>query len=240
MNIKSALVALTVVAGLAIPSAAAAVTVTSIEGTWQNANSRVKGVGTDKIRWGKSTGYGRSGYDFVSAPTNVATSPDTSFVLGSFKHLNFPVYGPFLESVDLVVSFTVEGLNEAITSVFSFEHTETLNGASTCAYGTAGVGVNVNGCADHVTASLNEDKSESFMLGGVEYLLDVTGFLHKGSLMNDFWTVENARNSAELVAEFRVLGTDEPQELPSEVPLPASGLLLLAGVAGLMAKGRRR
>lgn len=240
MSIKSAFVALTVVAGLAIPSAAAAVTVTSIEGAWHNANNRVKGVGTDKIRWGKSAGHGRSGYNFKAARTNVVTSPETSFVLGKFKHLNFPVYGPFLESVDLVVSFTVEGLNEAFKSVFSFEHNETINGASTCPYGTAGVGVNAKGCADHVTASLNEDKSESFMLDGVEYLLDITGFLHQGSLMNDFWTVENARNSAELVAEFRVLGTDEPQEPPSEVPLPASGLLLLAGVAGLMAKGRRR
>lgn len=237
---KSAIVSITLAAGLSLPSLASALTVTSIEGVWQNASDGVSGEGTSDIRWGRPAGQGQSGYSFNAAGTSLETVPDTSFVLGTFSHLNFPVYGPFLERVDLAVSFTIEGLSSAFTSVFSFSHDETLNDAARCASGAAGVGVNVNGCADHVMATLNERKSESFTLDGVEYVLDVSGLQHEGALMTDFWTVENAENSAQLLAEFRVVGGENPPPPPPpEVPLPASGWLLLAAVAGLMAKGRR-
>lgn len=250
---KSTTVSIIFAAGLALPTSAYPLTVTSIEGVWQNTSAGVSGEGTSEIRWGRPAGQGKSGYNFNAAGTSLETVPDTSFVLGTFSHLNFPVYGPFLERVDLAVSFTIEGLSSAFTSVFSFAHDETLNGAARCAAGAAGVGVNVNGCADHVMATLNERKSESFTLDGVEYVLDVSGLLHDGALMTDFWTVENAENSAQLLAEFRVVDsqipittvppspippTSPPPSLP-EVPLPASGWLLLAAVAGLIAKGRR-
>ncbi len=66
--------------------------------------------------------------------------------------------------------------------------------------------------------------------------MDILGFHYDGDLLTDFWTVENEVNSAELVAVFRILEGQEPPV--SEVPLPASGLLLLGGLAGLFAKRR--
>lgn len=239
MDMKSVCTALTVAAGLALPSSATALTITSIEGVWQNANHVTSGEGEDQIRWGVPDGQGQSGYNFDAAGTDLVADPDENFVLGTFTHLNFPVYGPFLEMVDLVISFTVEGVSEAITSVFSFAHNETLNSSSTCANGQGnGVGVNANGCADHVTAVLNEARTETFVIDDVEYVMDITGFEFEGETMSDFWTVESAENASQLSAIFRTLD-DENQPPPPEVPLPASGLLLLGGLAALAARRRR-
>ncbi len=148
--------------GLAVP--ASALTVTSVEGVWHNASPSVSGEGTDQIRWGTQwMDYDLSSYDFKSAPTNFEADEEESFVLGTFDHLNFPVTGSFLETVDLAVSFTIAGLSDAITSVFSFQHTETKNNKRSCANGQRNLqGVNINGCADHVTATLNIGQSEFF------------------------------------------------------------------------------
>ncbi len=242
MYIKSILAA-AVVTGLAVASSASALTITSIDGSWENAGAGVSGEGTNQIRWGDGwKGGPSSGYDFRSTETEFVAAKETPFVLGTFEHLNFPVTGTFLERVDLAVSFTIAGVADAISSVFSFEHDETYNRRkTTCANGEQNYqGVNSNGCADHVVATLNEGKSETFEIDGVTYILDVLGFHYDGELMSDFWTVEKEVNSAELVAIFRTVDVPPPPPPPpSEVPLPASGLLLLAGIAGLYAKRRK-
>ena len=237
METKSFIAAIAILFGLAVP--ASALTVTSVEGAWQNASPGVFGEGTSQIRWGTQwRGYDLSGYDFSATPTNFEAYQEESFVLGTFNHLNFPVTGTFLQSVDLAISFTIGGLSDAITSVFSFEHIETLNNQRRfCENGGRNrTGININGCADKVSATLNLGQSESFVINDVTYVMDVLGF-HQGiELMTDFWTAENAVNSAELVAVFRILEGQEPPV--SEVPLPASGLLLLGGLVGLFAKRR--
>lgn len=218
---------------IAAPAMSASLTIQSIDGDWQNATPDVTGEGTSQIRWGTPAGYGQSGYDFDAAG-DMSVEDETSFVLGTFTHLNFPIRGTLLTSVELSVQFMVDGVADAITSVFSFDHWETYNQANTCANGAGqGVGVNSNGCADRVTATSNEGMSEEFTIDGITYVLDVTGFLYDGELMDDFWTSETMTNEAQLLASFRVVP-------PSEVPLPASGLLLLGGVAGLAMARRRR
>lgn len=244
MDIKH-IFAATMIAGVSLASTASALTITSIDGVWENASAGVSGEGTNQIRWGDGwEGGDPSGYDFTSASTDLEAQENTSFVLGTFDHLNLPVTGTFLETVDLAVSLTIDGVADAISTVFSFEHNETKNGRKTCANGEKNKqGVNINGCADHVTATINEGKSQSFEIDGVTYFLDILGFQYDGELLQDFWTVENEINSAELVAIFRTEGGENPPpppiDPPSEVPLPASGLLLLAGVAGLYAKKKR-
>ena len=72
------------------------------------------------------------------------------------------------------------------------------------------------------------------MVDGAEYLLDITGFQLGDDVFESFWTTERSANEAELQASYRLIS-----EPPSEVPLPASGLLLLGGLAGLAAARRR-
>ena len=217
---------------MATPALSASLTIQSIDGDWQNATPSVAGEGTSRIRWGTPSGSRQSGYNFDAAG-DMSVEDGTSFVLGTFTHLNFPIRGTLLTSVDLSVRFMVAGVADAITSVFSFDHWETHNQANNCANGARlGVGVNSNGCADRVKATSNEGRSEEFTIDGTTYVLDVTGFLYNGELMDDFWTTEKRTNEALLLASFRVV--------TSEVPLPASGLLLLGGVAGLAMARRRR
>lgn len=249
MMFRSLAVGLIATLGLVTPAMSASLSLNTIDGEWQNASPSVSGEGTNQIRWGTPVYttdglfYSRlsyllnngqqSGYNF-DASGDMVVEEETTFVLGTFTHLNYPIRDTLLRSVDLSLSFMVEGVADAITSVFSFDHWETHNEAVVCANGDGqGIGRNnTNGCADRVTATLNEAMSETFMIDGVTYILDITGFLHEGELMTDFWTLENASNEALLVGSFRVV--------PSEVPLPASGLLLLGGLAGLAMARRRK
>lgn len=235
MNVKRLCAVVLACACISGPAVSATLTITNIEGIWKESVPTVEGAGTSTILWGRPAGSGKSGYRFTPAADDVMAEPDEDFVLGRFTHLNFPVYDASLETVNLEVSFEVEGLATALTSIFSFAHLETVNASALCPDGAAnGVGVNASGCADRVTAVLNGARSETFSIGGVTYVLDVTGFLFEGETLSNFWTEEAKENRAELIARF---STDVPQDDPappvSPVPLPASGLLLLGGLAGL-------
>lgn len=261
MKLTSVLSALVVTVGLSTP--ASAITITSISGIWQSADvqagkikgsdNAANGVGTSSISWGdvpKKGNYPLSAYSFDATETPFATAPDTAFDLGVFTHSNNPIWtkGEMLNGAELALSFSIEGTTDVFKSVFTFTHWETPNEHKNCADGgKRGKGVNANGCADNVSVSLNEALSESFVVGGMEYVLDITGFLHEGNLLDSFWTKEKAENSAILQASYKLISDnnpDDPQDdpndnTPSEVPLPASGLLLLGGLAGLAMKRRK-
>ncbi len=216
---------------LASPGLAAAATITTIDGAWSGSDPVVSGVGTDRLLWGESAGYGQSGYRFDSAETPLEVFPDASFLIGAFTHLNKPIRGTLLREAELTVSFFFEGLAEAVTSVFVFDHFETHNEAETCANGVDNyTGVNLKGCADRVGATLNEARSDTVEIGGVSYYMDISGFEYGGSLFDYFWTEERRENVANLVGVLRATGEQEP---PSPVPLPASGLLLIGAMAAL-------
>jgi hypothetical protein len=228
-------------------ASAATLTITGVSGTWENTdpNVGVSGAGSDRIRWGTpTTNLGQSSYLFEgAAPPNLVVDEGEEFTLGTFTHFNFPITGTSLESVDLEVTTTILGVGN-IKTVYSFTHNETPNRPNssnpdpdeTCTPGNGEAnaqGVNVNGCADIVTAVLNEAASDTFEIDGVEYIFDILGFQVGTEVFTQFFTKERTTNEAELRATFRTVE-------PNVVPLPAAGWLLIAGLGGLAAIRRRQ
>lgn len=227
-----------VIFGTAAPAMAASLTLTDIQAEWSSSTPTVDGIGTKEIRWGRPAEQRQSGYNFASSETPFSVEDQSEFVIGTFTHENFPVFDQLLEAANLAVQFAIVGVDRPITSTFAFVHQETFNNpvGGACADGGAnGTGVNLAGCADKVTATLNREQSESFDIGGVTYVLDILGFQRQGETLTDFWTQESQSNSADLVAVFRV---EEGVPVP-EVPLPASGILILMGLSTLVLVRRR-
>lgn len=235
---------------------AATVTITGITGTWvdtdpnQTWQNSISGTGTSQIRWGTpSSGSDKSGYNFNKAATSFTAAQDDEFKLGQFEHLNYPITGTSITAATLqvVFSFMLEGETTArqLTSKFLFAHNETTNNENPCANGASNYSdVNANGCADQVTVSTLVDGSETIELvdedGSTrEYAFDILGFKQGGMTINEFWTVEKQKNSADLYARFTYAeNINVPPVAP--VPLPAAGFLLLGGLGAMGAVARRR
>lgn len=233
---KSFLMAAAAAALLAGAAEAGTISIVSVTGNWTGVTggTNVNGLGTGTVKWGTNIGNGQSGYGFAGYAPSGPHAADTLFDIGLFTHFNKAIAsGTSITGavLDVAFTFTIDG-GAAITrhSIFEFAHWETANGANPCANGGAnGSGVNANGCADRVTPVTNPYFSEAFLIDGVKYVFDVTGF----NFGSSFWTREGATNSAVLQGRFT-----ETNIAP--VPLPAAGLMLLAGIAGLGAAARRR
>ena len=222
-------------------ASAASVSLQSVAGEWTavQGGQGVSGTGTDQIEWGTSTrGGARSGYGFdgfQSVPETVTAGK--AFALGTFTHYNRVIArGGGISGAQLSVDIALRIGDEdrTITSIFDFDHLETLNQGAGCANGGSnGAGVNANGCADRVTAVTTLGQSDIFVIDGESYQFTITSF--EG--MKEFWTTEEADNSAMLYGMFVAVGGISP------VPLPAAGALLgaaLAGIGALKARRRRR
>lgn len=241
MKLKSLLAVSAAACIVASGAMAGTISFTSVVGEWTNivGGTNTSGLGTSSIRWGNSTGFGQSGYDFVGVapPTISGILPDAVFDLGTFSHVNQPIdSGTSITGATLKVFFdffidTDPSTTYSRSSTFIFNHFETPNAAAPCADGgTNGFGVNVNGCADNVNPVTNPGFSESFDVDGITYLLDVTGF----DIGSTFWTQEQATNTAKIQARY----TEKSNVAP--VPVPAAGLLLLSAIGGSLALARRR
>ena len=239
------LFAAAIAAAFAVPASAAVVTFENITGTWSNpiggSNISYNNNGTDdaSIRWGNSTGDGKSGYDFeaISIPGLTVNPPGGSDVanIGLFRHVNRPITGDAISGVTLTFTTDVklDGVYlDTVNFVYTFDHTETPNGAEPCQFGGAnGQGVNSNGCADRVLVNFNA-QSDSFEIDGLRDALDVVGFLVNDNPATSFLTKEGTRNEAYLRGRV-VLYTDA-------VPEPATWAMLIAGFGLVGTAARRR
>lgn len=255
---------------------AATVEVSGVGGSWTalvppTGPTGVNGIGTNSVRWGTPFGRSRqqSGYSFVGAASGkLETGVD--FDLGTFTHNNFVIKtGTSISGAGLsiAVNLMIGGASRAINTAFNFAHWETVNngeGNGRCANGGSNrSGVNSSGCADRVSILDNKASDQSFEIDGFLYILEITGFSQAGALFTEFWTQENAANSAILRAKFTLVGAVDPvgrppspvplpaagtldgavdpvDPLPSPVPLPAAGWMVLTGLAALAAARARR
>ncbi len=233
---------------------AATIDSTGVTGSWTalqppTGPTYVNGIGTNSVRWGTPFGRGRmqSGYSFVGAAAGQLKT-DTEFDLGTFTHNNFVIKtGTSISGAGLsiAVNLMIGGVSRAVTTAFNFAHWETVNAGESngrCANGGArGAGVNVAGCADRVSILDNAASDQSFEIDGFLYILEITGFTQGGAFFTEFWTQENAANSAILRAKFTLVGPVDPVDPPpSPVPLPAAGWMVLTGLGALAAARARR
>lgn len=244
MKLRSATaIVLAALALFAAPAFAGPDTVelTNISGSWFNAVppppgvTIVNGNPLSTIRWGTPfpPNTFRSGYDYTAVPGPldfiVNPPPSTAGQLaGTFNHVNFPITGTFLQTVqlDIEADVAVDAFPQGkFHFIFDFTHDETPNNANPCKYGGAnGQGVNINGCADQVTVT-GSTLTQTFTVAGVQYTLDVLGFSQDGGITttNKFLTIENSNNTAGLYARVSAVTPTVPE--PGSLALLGLGLL---------------
>ena len=234
-------------------AAAAVVTFNSVSGAWIDSTpSDVYGLNVEttsdysRISWGDpDNGVDQSSFQMDwTIPPSVDVDTDTGgqFELGVFTHSNHwllpsPPGSPAITSAELQVDveILIGATSHFISQVFEFAFDETPNEpVGSCAYGgTSGSGVNVSGCADYVSFLTTAEATRSAIVDGIEYTIDIYGFMVGDQLASFFLTEELRANEALLVGQlvaYRV----------PEVPLPAAGWLLVAGIGGLGALSRLR
>jgi len=227
------LMVLVIVCGSVSMAAATNLTVNTVDGSWLNAepagpsasyyptisNGASPGV-VDTVRWGRPAETLQSGYDFLAKSTPFSATVDGSaFALGTFTHLNYPIYEPSLTSIDLNVALNIQGFG-SFTPTFHFNHTETPN-------------VNGNELDNDLVTLTNPALNASFDDGINTYYFSLIGFSTDGgaTITSSFSTVENQSNSAILYARIT--------SKPITTPEPLTALLIGLGLVGLAAVKRK-
>ncbi len=219
-------------------------------------------VNSDKsLRWGTPAGNnGQSGLDITDSPSTTYVDTNGAPVANvSVTHLNRPITGTSLDSVDILSTLTLKPFAPSGTALpdytitFKVDFEETLNTANPCADGGAnGSGVNANGCADIFVIDKNALNFEFFYD-------DPDGEMNNRPYYISFFELTNGLNPLPTAACEAATGSTDPClgfETPEEqdttfqfasvittepVSVPEPGLLAMIGTAmGMFGLVRRR
>lgn len=224
-----------------LASSADALTLASSSGSWSNVvldngitvnppgSNTVEflTVGNEsQVRWGNPLLFGdKSGLGFTGV-TSQSFDVDETFEIGTLRHFNQSVTQPFATKADLGINLNFSTPSVSQTFNFTFNINETINQPPpACPVGNPP-------CADIVTLP-NAFPSETFNIDGVNYTLELLGFLDSttGEPVEQFVSPENGiPNSATLVAKIT---TPTSEKVPEPTAMVGLGLL------GLYIMGRR-
>ncbi|NER80102.1 MAG: hypothetical protein F6K42_11075 [Leptolyngbya sp. SIO1D8] len=158
----------------------------------------VTGLGTNQISWGQGN-YpgGQSSYYFEGISSGSISLNGSYFVLGTFVHHNYPVYGYSIRSATLQLTVIINGVEVGFS--FQFDHNETPNeGVNGTCPQTPGFGPP---CPD--TVSINNNRSqETVIIDGKQYVLCLAGFSQNNQVGGQFVTLENQANAVQLLGQF--------------------------------------
>ena len=186
------------------------VDVEDVDANWDDINPG-SGIFIDntgpliRLRWG--SGDDSSGYDFNINPED--PDIDQLFSLGTLTHLNFPVSGTTLDSVELDVAFDVviDGVSTSVSTTILLDHDETPNNASPS---------NNPANDDFISITNPSGTAQTITVGDRTYEFRVAGFLDSsGNLVSSVRTVEGQSTSFSLRAEIQ--STDDLPSIPGSV-----------------------
>ena len=246
-SIGAAATAILSLGAVAAPAVAATILFTDFADVWSNAKGAkvaYTGAGTDEAQAVRGDALSKSSYVFSGASDVSKTLGEgpAPFRIGAFTYDDAKVSGGSITGITLSVSTSVvvDGVNQGLRNfVYGFEHWETPNNADGV-NGVCGNGErdrdasNLYGCADRVRATLLKP-AELIKIDGKYYALDISGLVHDGNPVEEFWARENESGSADLRAQLRLV--------TAAVPEPANWAMMIIGfgVAGTAVRaGRRR
>ena len=176
----------------------------STVGVWSNVVEEVAGatfltgLGTNQISWGQSN-YpgGQSSYYFEGISAASVSLDGSYFVLGTFVHHNYPVYGYSIRSATLQLTVTINGVE--VNFSFQLNHNEVPNeGIHGACPQTPGFGPP---CPDTVAIN-NSQSQETVVIDGKQYALCLAGFSQNNQAGSQFVTLENQANAVQLLGQF--------------------------------------
>jgi hypothetical protein len=210
--------------GVAGSAQALSINMSLIQTAWQNVvignPNTLTGVGTNEIKWNMPVDDGdHSGFRFENT-SSVSTPANTSFSLGEFTYFNYPAMGENMESADLTFSATII-IDATLVTMNAMSVPFSLHPVS-------GNCENPNCTRDQIKLK-GSPSIGTFNVGGMEYSLDIMGFLIDGKVKNVFHVFDNDQSTASLIAEFRA----------TAIPEPGTFGLFIAGITAMVWSRRR-
>ena len=193
-------------------SAATDYELVSVSGVWTATDGggyTIEDLNTNVVRWGISSGLGKSGLQFDGSSGQTFDEGDI-FLLGTLTHMNWPVYRPTASGATLQITmvFADPSVTPNPTFTFDFDIEETPNSGQCPAFQIPGHPK----CDDRITFPSSYGQ-EAFTIGDTLYTLKIEGFVDSypgGSPVSAFITEEQKNNSAYLVASLSSVLVEAP------------------------------